>query len=56
MATRTDLPNDFTARLTDVEYNMVSELKEHYHFKTNRQLLLALVKRAHLSLPIKQTN
>lgn len=38
------------ARLTDIEMKMVQKVKQHYHFKTDTELVLALVKRAHLNI------
>lgn len=46
----TDLHTTVRARLTDVEMKMVRTIKKHYHFKTDRELLLALIKRAYLNI------
>lgn len=46
----TDKHQFVRASLTDVEVAMFNKLKEHYKFGTDRELIVALIKRAHMNL------
>lgn len=51
--TNTDRHYIFHTYLNDVEVKMVEKIKKHYGFKSNRQLIVALIKRAFLNIQAK---
>lgn len=49
----TDRHHVLRAKLNDVEMKMVEKIKKHYGFKSNRQLIVALIKRAFMNITTK---
>ena len=46
----TDKHQFVRVNLSDIEVAMFNKLKGHYKFKTDRELVIALIKRAHMNL------
>lgn len=46
----TDKHTFVRVHLSDVEVAMFNKLKSHYKFATDRELIIALIKRAHMNL------
>lgn len=49
----TDRHHAFRTYLNDVEVKMAEKIKKHYGFKSDRQLIVALIKRAFMNITIK---
>lgn len=49
----TDKHHTFRTYLNDVEIKMVEKIKKHYGFKSDRQLIVALIKRAFMNITTK---
>lgn len=49
----TDRHHTFRTYLNDVEVKVVEKIKKHYGFKSDRQLIVALIKRAFMNITIK---
>ena len=49
----TDRHHTLHTRLNDVEVKMVEKIKKHYGFKSDRQLIVALIKCAFMNITTK---
>lgn len=49
----TDRQYSFYVSLNNVEVKMIEKIKKHYGFKSNKQLLISLIKRAYMNITIK---